>query len=272
MDSYGDGWNGGYYSIFTSSGDDVFGGTLNDGKSGTNHLCLAPGECFYMMLLARGEAATEISYSVCGVTADASGIVEICTSSAAPAYSSASASAGDGSRCSARLLSQVPNPSCASNNINLLMFAANANGWGDVSYKISPKGSSIRGGSKEGSLGGGFYAMDQLCLEDGCYSFTVDGSSSSSSSALAATAATAFSPLANKYQNDIFWSACGHLGLNPWNSTVCVEKAHGFCYGINNCPVLRSYLYHRDLQVIYTSQFALITMKKSDIYCFLTLI
>ena len=70
VDSYGDGWNGGTYSIADADGNDVGSGGLDTGSEGQDPLCLTDGD--YTIVVGGGSWDSEISWSI---TDDATGDV-----------------------------------------------------------------------------------------------------------------------------------------------------------------------------------------------------
>ena len=64
-DSGGDGWQGATWSLVDQhTGDVVASGTLDDGSSGSLHLCLADGD--YTVVVGGGDADSEIGVEIDG--------------------------------------------------------------------------------------------------------------------------------------------------------------------------------------------------------------
>lgn len=218
-----DGWTGAYYAAFTQDGQLFAGGTLIDGSAGTHTLCLPRSACYYVMLLLDGQAPAEVSFSLCGRTAYAGQVLEVCV--------------GADNACEAHPLSapgsQAAKASCAASNstyLDLSMFSLQANGWGSTEYRVGmvPGAAAAAAGALVGSLPAGqFGRTDGLCLPDGCHNLTVGSP-------------PGLSPSADSKLD--FWFLCGERGLVPWRAQVCVERAFGLCFGLTGCPVLKTYL------------------------------
>ena len=94
-DTYGDGWNGAYWTWTDPNGDQQKSGTLATGSSGEDTFCVwaAVGPC-YTLSVGAGSYPYEISWMVMNdatgeveATGGASETVEVCTGSAPPSIS-----------------------------------------------------------------------------------------------------------------------------------------------------------------------------------------
>ena len=78
-DSYGDGWNGAYYNVFSPDGSQLYGGSLPDGLSGINNLCLPMGGCSVIMMESVGTEPSEVGVRVCvGIDVGVRVVVDMC--------------------------------------------------------------------------------------------------------------------------------------------------------------------------------------------------
>lgn len=50
-----DGWDGGYYNVFSPKGIQLYGGSLQKGKVVAHKFCLPAGGCSTIMMGLRGE-------------------------------------------------------------------------------------------------------------------------------------------------------------------------------------------------------------------------
>eukprot|EP00638_Chattonella_subsalsa_P003325 CAMPEP_0117745340 /NCGR_PEP_ID=MMETSP0947-20121206/7299_1 /TAXON_ID=44440 /ORGANISM="Chattonella subsalsa, Strain CCMP2191" /LENGTH=460 /DNA_ID=CAMNT_0005562467 /DNA_START=192 /DNA_END=1574 /DNA_ORIENTATION=+ len=66
MDSWGDGWNGNFFTLYSSSGESIQTVTLSDGSLDTVCLDVEPNNCYSIALSTTGSWAAEISWAVCG--------------------------------------------------------------------------------------------------------------------------------------------------------------------------------------------------------------
>ena len=198
-DRYGDGWGGGYYSIRSSSGEELFGGTLVDGEEESHQICLKASQCYYSMMDYFGNTPDEITYTICGITLQYTDIAKICVDSTAQS-------------CTVELLNQPPpGLSCSGTALTVTMLDIAAIGWPLSSYTISRVDNPNFVISTDGDSNFGFIKADSMCLNDGCYNFNVIGPSS---------------------QTEI-WSIADVRGPIPYDSEVCFEST----YRLNRCDV-----------------------------------
>ena len=237
-DSESDGWNGASFRILTAedlTGSNTARGTLSEAEAdgATLHLCLDKTVCSYVMLEDPGSYPNEISFFVCGVTAYANDVIEVCGSEV------------DGS-CVAQLF--VPDAATGSNGtdtcptghsaLSLSGFSfARDQTWPD-SFAITVEGTSVGGDTVSLSAAHpatpAFAFSEQLCLPDGCYAFGA-GEDTHHMSSL--------------QQKQVMWHMCGNLREGPLTAgSLCVEEAFDFCYGLSPCPVLKSYAHAADYQ------------------------
>jgi len=184
-----------YYAIRTLSGDNIFGGTLIDGDSGSHEICLQGNQCYYSMLDYFGNAPTEISYVICGQTLHYYDIAKICVDSSANV-------------CTVELLTSPP-PSfiCSGTAISFTMIDVAAVGWPSAAYAISQMTGDTNSHSVVATGGYssfGFVKADSICLSDGCYDFEVVGPKSATQ----------------------LWSVSDVRGPIPWAATLCVESSY----------------------------------------------
>ena len=216
QDSYGDGWKGAYYNVYGPDATQLYGGTLLDGASAENPLCLPQGACSVMMMEHVGENPGEVTYTLCGATFDVRDVVSVCVPAA-------------GGACAA---TPVPydRAGCA-HPVPMYMFDRGNDGWGGATYTVrDPPSAAV---VATGTLRAGFSGVDALCLADGCHALAV------APNATASRAASA----------EPFWSLCGHRGTVPYRGRVCVDNAYQLCYGLSGCQPLVSHALHADLQV-----------------------
>lgn len=213
-DNGGDGWDGAYYAVYSElTKSHLFGGTLTDGSSDTHELCL-PRSCSILFLEEYGSRPKEISFTICGYSAKYSSILKICLS--------------DHNICTVSVLSA--NKSCLLNTVPVYMIDVNSNNWAFGGVNVSDSnGQLVQSGKMENSFAG----VQELCLADGCYSFS------------------AYS--GEKNSDGMFWLACGRSGGLPWSAPLCVEKEYNLCYGLSGCPVLKSYSRTSDNNYIFIS-------------------
>lgn len=204
-DSYGDGWNGAYYTIYTELGVQLFGGILLDGEETTHIVCIPVGTSLFM-ILHEGQLPAEVAVEVGGNVLRHGEVWTFHVDS-------------DSFEFSATHL-QV-NDTCRYNTIPFYKFDLAINGWSDISYSFVDPSSGIVAAA--GTLISGFTDVDSLCLVDGCYDFKIQSNSTVIPS------------------KESFWFACGYRGLIPHHSRVCIEKEYAMCYGLNGCPWAKSY-------------------------------
>jgi hypothetical protein len=199
-DSFGDGWNGGYYVITDGDGNVVAEGTMDTGSEETVALCLADG-CYIMEVVA-GNWPEEVEWTLSlgdevitaggapalvpfGINADCE-IIEGCTDADACNYNpdaviddesctypgctdpealNYDADAGcDDDSC------EYPEP-CDYNTVMLNMYDSFGDGWNGAYYSISNEDGVIVG---EGTMEQGSEETHVLCLADGCYNIYVE--------------------------------------------------------------------------------------------------
>lgn len=213
-DSLGQGWNGAYYEIYTPDGRLKYGGGLLTGSAGVHTLCLPTG-CSYVMMESTSSASTngDMKYDICGRRGTAKTVTEVCIQE-------------DGSCLTPSALNNFDCPVEDTSTV-MYLFDRGGDGWGGASYSIQSDTKSIDIG---GTLKIGFSASQPICLPDGCYDFSV---------------------LPGSHDPEIFWNLCGHRGVAPFESQLCVEKNFNFCYGLSGCPALKSYLHHSDAQYYF---------------------
>lgn len=213
-DTLGQGWNGAYYEIYTPDGKQSFGGGMLSGDAAVHTLCLPKG-CSYVMMHSTTATSTngDMKYEVCGHRGSTKTVTEICID--------------DAGRCT------TPDPlihhSCpvAETMTAMYLFDKGGDGWGGATYSlVADSGETV----STGTMVSGFVRTEELCLPDGCYDFSVTTGS---------------------HEKEIFWNLCGHRGVAPFESRLCVEKAYDFCYGLSGCPPLKSYLHHSDAQYYF---------------------
>jgi hypothetical protein len=210
IDSYGDGWDGSYYSIYNEQGEQLFGGALPDDSEWHYEICLPVG-CSTVLIETNDHDPDEVFFNICNYTATYHDIVIVCVDS------NHVCTASNGS---------PSNTSCKSNNVPIYLFDKDANGWNDNMYTITNNhGQKV----VDITLNSVFSSITSACLEDGCYNLEVGSSSES-------------------LQSNEFWSTCGFRGTVPWNSKICLEKKYDLCYGISGCHYLKSYMHESDLQ------------------------
>lgn len=216
-DSYGDGWGGAYYAIYSDNGKQIYGGTLPSGSTLSHSLCLPYGT-HYLIFASDGNEPSEVSAVICGVETTPGNVVVI--------------SVDKSGKCNA----VIPEAdSCETNSIPLFKFDSSASGWHHGKYLVSNKSSHSLVAS--GTLQSGFYGMDSLCLPDGCYDFqTIIGDEVSLSLGS-------------------MWMACGVKGSFPWKSQMCLDSKYGLCYGLNGCPFIKSYTHLSNFQYYFVSHF-----------------
>jgi len=230
MDSAGDGWDDGSFRILIA--DDLVAttaahGTLAKGAFTALDVCLNQAKCSYVMMEDLGSYPSEISFEVCDVTATVNDVVEVCA-------------AGDGKSCSARLVVPPTDPtaSCVdtSSNLALHKVSYDATHQWPTDFTVTVSGSSTTGDTVnvvQGKQGSDFLESSSLCLPDGCYSFDVG---------------QAAPQLESGAEADIMWQLCGELHSGKYEGKLCVEAAFGFCYGLSDCPVLKSYTHRSAYQ------------------------
>lgn len=217
-DSYGDGWSGAYYTVFKESGEQIFGGSLMSESSITHSLCIPRGTSF-LMILNEGSDPKEVSITV-GINIITKG--EVWTLFV------------DDKNVFTATKDRDNESTCKKNPLSMYMFDLGAQGWNGSSYSFIKKSSGSDDGAliATGGLISGFEKVDDLCLADGCYDFTVGDTTSMSKTS--------------------FWYACGFRGLVPWSATVCIDRQLS-CYGINGCPWIKSTEHKSSLQRVFIS-------------------
>ena len=171
-DSYGDGWNG---NIITINGMDyTLDGINDDGASSI--VCVDDSSSCYTVEWTTGAFLTETSWILMNSSSEV--VAEGSAGSGAGSFGDcsygctddsyaefdASATADDGS-CATLL--------CAGTVVTMDMFDSYGDGWNGNIYVISnANGDVVAEGGITGFVG---EASDDLCLEDGCYTMTVDG-------------------------------------------------------------------------------------------------
>jgi hypothetical protein len=125
-DAYGDGWKGGYYNVYGPEATQLYGGTLLDGTSAENVLCLPQGACSVVMMEYVGENPSEVSYSLCGATFDVRDVVSVCVQAAGTGAGTCTAS-------------PVPyaTAGCAHAPVPMYMFDRGNDGWGGAVYTVT---------------------------------------------------------------------------------------------------------------------------------------
>lgn len=228
-DEGGDGWTGGYYSIYQPQQQkQIFGGTLSDGSEDIHTLCLPQG-CSYLLFSAYGSSPYEISYEICGVTGSYTDVYRICIDETTK-------------NCVVEsVLQNTNNASCSDTTVDINMFNLLASGWDTGVYSITQSSGSL---VASGTLESGFVDTDEVCLSDGCYDFNTYFPSTPSSN----------------IESSSFWSVCGTRGKLPSSSQICVEKAYDLCYGLTGCVYSKSYTHTSDFN------YAFITHYDSSIY------
>ena len=77
-DSYGDGWNGAYYDIYSDMGESLFGGTMIDGQEEVHNVCLLKGSCYYVFFEAAGTDPREVGFSMCNTDIQTDDVAKVC--------------------------------------------------------------------------------------------------------------------------------------------------------------------------------------------------
>lgn len=171
-DSFGDGWNGGAYSITNTNGVVVATGSLSGGSSGSNFLCLPDG-C-YTMNVTGGTFPTEIGWSISGANSAVSGgapasvnftigtLIDGCTNPLA---------------CNYNPLANCSDASCVTCPdlcMSITMTDSFGDGWNGATYTVTNAfGVNVATGTLSS-----FYddiQVDALCLNAGCYTLTITG-------------------------------------------------------------------------------------------------
>lgn len=228
LDSYGDGWDSGYYTVLTQSGEQIFGGRMNNGNSETHSLCI-PSGCFILMLDKPSLHMSEVGMQVCGLSAKGTDIIDICIDPITK-------------QCTASLRSdKSKDGACSayknSSDVPFFMFDRGRDGWDGSSYTIfTPQGTGSNSNSNNGNrqvvahgtLLANFTSVDSLCLQDGCYDLSVTPGASTS----------------RAKTKESFWLACGFRGTIPFDTRICVDKKYNLCYGVSGCPVIKSLIQH----------------------------
>ena len=206
-DSFGDGWNGAFYTISDVNGNEVATGSLeealvsedNDNFSGADFgydlFCLEDG-C-YIISVDGGIFPSEVSWElrntdgtviVSGVPTDGislslGGAVCGCTDSGACNYN-ADATSEDGSceyetcagcsdstACNYEPGATINDGSCCFENcLDVNLFDSFGDGWNGAEYILSSVDGTVIG---SGTIEAGNNASDTYCLADGCYTIEV---------------------------------------------------------------------------------------------------
>ena len=201
-DSFGDGWNGAAYVVSNDASEVVGEGTLEDPDSGYNELCLADG-C-YSIAVGGGAFDSEISWEIVmgdqvlssggapfiggfGVNAEGCELTGGCTDSAACEYN-ADADYDDGScvygGCNDSTAlnynseagcddgsCEYPAP-CDLNMVLVNMYDSFGDGWNGSTYVITNGDDEV---VAEGGLDTGSMGIQDICLDDGCFTIVVGG-------------------------------------------------------------------------------------------------
>ena len=65
QDSFGDGWNGSVWTLYSSSGDVLFSATLQDGYAGIESICSSfPSGDYTIIVTGKNPWPYEVSWSV----------------------------------------------------------------------------------------------------------------------------------------------------------------------------------------------------------------
>lgn len=201
----------------------LYGGTLIEGRTGAHHVCFPKSECSIMLIRLDGESPGDISYEVCGYTAYANEILEICVD--------------EYGRCSAE--PQIPNQpaACPSGShpsntnhvpVSVMNFGLKKYSDAVTSHTINFQISDVSSNQLIFTANSTNTFLDtfDVCLTDGCYSLEVTGT---------------VSPHLSHYQPHGLWVFCGYKGILPFSSSsFCVEHDYQFCYGLRGCPVVVS--------------------------------
>jgi hypothetical protein len=214
VDAFGDGWNGAGYTISDLAGNLVYEGGLDDAQFfvdednydgpeyGFDLLCLEPG-C-YNISISPGSWASEVSWDVSledgtivvaggapdSQTISVGGAVCGCTDAGACNYDvlatdedgscefETCAGCTDSASCSYNADATIDDGSCCYGNcLTVQMTDSFGDGWGgygddgDVGYVISTV-DGVEVGT--GMLENGSYGENTHCLDDGCYTITVN--------------------------------------------------------------------------------------------------
>jgi len=208
-----DGWGGGYYGAYATSGAQIAGGTLQkeQGAHDLHTLCV-PDECAVAMIELDGDAPEDISIEACGMTATAAQLLKICPSKTAAAG------------CVATVLPQAAaeqTSACGAGELEVQLAYIALDTPSPPSYSIGPFHGTLKN----------FTEQLSMCVADGCHPLTLTNTSISGAS----------------------WYMCGQRGAVPWNAQVCVESAAGLCYGLTGCSQVRSYVHHSSAQWFFLS-------------------
>lgn len=199
----------------------LYGGTLIEGEGAAHHVCFPKSECSIMMIRLDGEYPSDISYEVCGYTAYANEILQICVD--------------EWGRCTAETQEPPQQDTCPSAahpsitnhlSITLMNFALkkymNSVDQNSVSLVISDSSKQVLHST---TITNQFINTFDVCLIDGCYNVELNGATS--------PPLFDFSPYG-------LWMICGQKGLLPLSSSFCLDHEYNFCYGLGGCPVLVS--------------------------------
>jgi hypothetical protein len=231
FDSYGDGWNGAYYSIYDESGEQLYGGMLpNEQESGSHTVCLPTGK-YYLIFPLLGSNPEEISMKINDMILypDSAAILVVDSSF------HVSVAMPSTSQCTQ---SDVSGTSPL-NAIGLLKINLLSKGWQSGTYEVTNALSHTVVAS--GGMQSGFLELDTMCIPDGCYNFNAQLASSND--------------VQLSDNKNSFWTACGSQGLIPWQSKFCIEGQYDLCYGIDGSPYAKSYARHSSGQYMILSHF-----------------
>ncbi|MBM55703.1 MAG: hypothetical protein CMB32_03995 [Euryarchaeota archaeon] len=208
QDAFGDGWNNAGYTISDLAGNLVAEGSLDDAQFfvdddnfagpeyGFDMICLAAG-C-YIIDVTPGDWAAEVTWDIMledgstlvaggapdSQTISVGGAVCGCTDAGACNYDETAtdddgsceyetcAGCTDASSCSYDETALIDDGTCCySNCVDIQMFDSFGDGWNGASYVLTTVDGTEVG---TGTVEVGTNATDSYCLEDGCYTISVD--------------------------------------------------------------------------------------------------
>jgi hypothetical protein len=208
-DSFGDGWNGATYSITDGLGNVVASGDLDSAQesvdvdnfagpeSGDDYFCICDEGC-YTLTVGGGSFDSEVGFNLFddlgnAVAAGGAGVYSFtlggaicgCTDAGACNFDSL-ADTEDGSceyltcagcidttACNVTPGATIDDGSCCFDNcVSIQMSDSFGDGWNGATYEVFDATSGISQGS--GTMAGSF-AVDVLCLANGCYFINVGG-------------------------------------------------------------------------------------------------